>query len=233
MEATAINSVEQQRYKQYLETTAKMHHQNTLSFSPAKERTPTNFTSVESPNHQEQLQREQQLARIEQANALKEQAEIQETNQKKELQQTSQKEAQKAARAAIQRGLETGVNFLCSCITVGTAGVGFLIAGIPYMVTLASLNLQMIWGYYITKGKSWLFPPLEWNPLPIPLPNKVLHAGLVTIDFLVFMLLFVGCLMLIILVFGQQIIAGGTLYVVYGYFTDPLMEDFVNSFFGL
>ncbi|PJA47146.1 hypothetical protein CO172_03030 [Candidatus Uhrbacteria bacterium CG_4_9_14_3_um_filter_36_7] len=138
----------------------------------------------------------------------------------------------KEAKAAIRRALEHALNTILGALSVGTAGIGFILTAVPYVITLTDLNLQMIWGYYITKGKSVFFPALTWSPLPIPLPVVILHAGLVVIDLLIIFLIVVAVLITFIMVFAAQIMAGGAIAATYAYFTDPIFAQMVNQFLG-
>ena len=190
-----------------------------------------NSTSRETAK-QERLLENQQRDRMIQRQMMQEKKEEDKKQVKIMAQQTAQKEARKVMQVGMRRGFEYVLNFLLSCLTAGTAGAGFVIAGIPYLVTLTDLNLQMIWGSYITKGKSILFPPLTWKPLPIPLPDSFLHLGLVLIDIILILIALVGTLVVMLMIFGQYIATAGVWVGVYTYLTDPFFQDMVNYFLG-
>jgi len=151
---------------------------------------------------------------------------------KKELEDKVRKEV----LATLRRAVEHLVNLILGSISIGTAGAGLIITAIPYIVTLTDLNLQMIWGSYISKGKSLLFPALTWSPIPVPLPDIFLHAILIGIDILVFLFIFISCLLIFLFVFlamfGPQLAAGGVIAATYSYFSDPLFAQMINEFFG-
>lgn len=106
-------------------------------------------------------------------------------------------------RAAIKRGFMYLFNLLFAGIGVGTAGIGFLIAGIPYALTLFYFNLEMIYGRWIKKGKDPYIAPISYDPVPMPMDEeaRLLQWGLVGVD-LFFLLIVVPslCISMIFLV---------------------------------
>ncbi|MBI4599245.1 hypothetical protein HY734_03570 [Candidatus Uhrbacteria bacterium] len=144
------------------------------------------------------LRRQQQMDRM---RALTGQSE--EDKAKAEL----QKQVRKAAKAAIRRGVQYLFTSIANVLTVGTAGVAIVVTIFIYAFSLLDLNIQMIWGYYITKKKSLFFPPLEWAPLPIPLPDIVLHALVVFVDIALFLGLMAVGISMFIMLFGPMLAA--------------------------
>ena len=217
---------------------------STVSFSPLPYHpTYTDSSSDQLPENtyrstsretakQERLLENQQRERVRQKQSTQQQEEERISATKRIAQQTAQKEARKVMRVGMRRGLEYALNFLLSCLSIGTAGAGFVIAAIPYLITLTDLNLQMIWGTYVTKGKSLLFPPLEWKPLPVPLPDSFLHLGIVLIDIAVILIALVGTFVVMLMIFGQYIATAGVWVGIYAYLTDPFFQDMVNHFLG-
>lgn len=121
----------------------------------------------------------------------------------------AQEEIRKQIKNGIRRGAEELAQSIGNAIDVGTTGISTLVTIFVYAFTLVDLNLQMIWGHYITKKKSIFFPALDWTPIPMPsiVPVQILHVGLVLVDILVFGLLVLACTFSMIVMFMPYIIA--------------------------
>lgn len=145
-------------------------------------------------------------------------------------------EIRKAATKAINQAIRNGVEWLANGTGVAcdasSMGISFIITVIMYAVTLGDWNMQMIWGYYITKKQSILFPPLEWNPLPIPLPDVWLHYALVMLDVILVIAIMFVVVVLTVVLFGVQIATMGSLALLLAYFTDAGTRSFVNDIMG-
>jgi len=171
----------------------------------------------------EQLKKQQQQDRIQKKTEMPESEGGEEDPTSK-----ARDEIRKQAKAAIRRGVEEAAQGIGNALDLGTAGVSTVITIFMYAVTLTDLNAQMIWGYYIAKKKSFLFPALEWSPLPVGrvLPDVILHIGLVVLDLLIFSLVVIGFSLAIIIMFLP---AAGWV-VAYGLVTDPAMRAAVWMF---
>lgn len=137
----------------------------------------------------------------------------------------------KIASQVMRRAVNFIIGAIASLIGVGTAGIGFIVTGFMAMLTLGDLNLQMIWGYYVSKKKSWLFPPLEWDPLPVKniLPDKYLHGALVVVDIVVAATLVMAIMIFIVMVMIVPIIMGGAFIAIDTYFGDPAFKAIVDQ----
>ncbi len=170
----------------------------------------------------ERLQSMKQMARTKADQAL-------ESKEGQQAKDKLQKEVRKTAKVAIRRGVEYVINFVCGSIDTGTVGVSLIVDIFIYAFTLVDLNIQMIWGYYIAKGKSLLFPALDWTPLKVPLPVILLHAGLVLFD--ITLVLLIGTLLLttMIILFLPQLVAAVGLASVYKFATDPAFRTIISN----
>lgn len=125
------------------------------------------------------------------------------------LQQGSEKIAdaqntgQQAAKKIVPKAANWLASFLSSALDLGTAGASFLVTVFIYMITLGWLNVQMIYGSWIAKGKSSFIAPLSWDPIPMPIDKKgIILQGLVIMADLIFitmLVLFISIGILILL----------------------------------
>lgn len=170
----------------------------------------------------EMLMRQQQEARMEQMEEqLLEESGVGEGKSK------AQEEVRKQAKNAIRRGVEELAQGIGNAFDVGTAGVSTIITVFMYAITLTDLNLQMIWGYYLTKKKSFFFPALEWSPIPMPkiVTPIILHAGLVMLDIMLVVGILTICSILIIFMTAPISVPAG----IGLYFTNSGFNSWVNS----
>jgi hypothetical protein len=128
-----------------------------------------------------------------------------------------QKEVRKAANVAIRRGVEYLIQSVAGILDLGT-WVTFIADLFIHAFVLLDLNIQMIYGYYIAKDKSLLFPALKWAPLRLPLPDIFLHAGVVLLDLIVLLFIMVIGLAVFIIVFSPFIIASAGIGSVFHFF---------------
>jgi len=129
-----------------------------------------------------------------------------------EIRDKAQKQVKKAFMKLARTGSEELAQGIGTALDIGTAGVSTIVTIFMYAVTLVDLNAQMVWGYYIKHDKSFLVPALTWEPIPMPkiVSPRVLHAGLVMVDFLVIgAITIMFTLIILILLIPQAIIAGG------------------------
>ncbi len=166
----------------------------------------------------------ERLASLKQMAATKKD-ELLQSKEGQEARKKFQKEIRKGATNAIRRGVEFLLDSIAGCVDTGTVGVSLIVDIFIYAFTLTDLNIQMIYGYYIAKDKSLLFPALDWSPLRIPLPVIFLHAGLVFFDlFLIFVIGFLFLFTIVAIFWPILIAAGGFAALTtigYTLFTDP------------
>lgn len=127
-----------------------------------------------------------ELLRMQQQQALLARARAQtvEATQSIALQQ-SRKAFKKTAEVAIQRGVRGVMQAVFTTIGAGTLGVGFIVTAVFQLIDLGWMNVEMVYGYYLAKGKSKFISPLDWTPLPIPLHPIWLHIGVIFLDLVV------------------------------------------------
>lgn len=134
----------------------------------------------------------------------------------------------KQVKVSIRRGFEELFQGTGNTVDAATGGVSLIVTIFGYALTLTDLNLQMFWGYYITKKKSFFFPALEWDPIPMPkiVSVRILHAGLVVLDILVVIGIVVALsIQIIIMTAPFAAIATPLLYA-----TSPEFRSVVNNF---
>jgi hypothetical protein len=115
------------------------------------------------------------------------------TNEEQEL-------AQAAAKKVMPRAIAFLANQIAATFELGTAGTAFVVTWIIRLLTLGWLNVEMIYGRWIAKGKSKAIPPVAWAPIPMPLDTeaKFLQVGIIMAD--------IFCLIMLILPFVFPII---------------------------
>lgn len=134
-----------------------------------------------------------------------------------------QKEVRKAVWSAVRRGIEYLYDFLIGpSVDGGSMGISLVVDVVGYALTLVDLNMQMIWGYYITKKKSILFPALEWSPLKIPLlPDLMLHAGVIMLDLVVVLVFTTLALVTLVMILLPAVAPLVGISLAYALYTDP------------
>jgi hypothetical protein len=171
----------------------------------------------------ELLNRQLQQSRLAEAKMrLAEESGLEE--QKKE----AAEQIRKRVMSSIRRGVEQLLQGTGNAVDAGTAGCSLLVTIFMYAVTLTDLNLQMIWGYYLSKKKSFFFPALEWDPIPMPkaVPVTILHAGLVILDMIILFLLLLAFTLQIIIMTAP--IALASLPALYLFSSD--FRSLINNF---
>src|SRR5690606_17142136 len=105
------------------------------------------------------------------------------------------------------------LELIADAFDFGTAYVSYLVTGIMHFVTLGWMNLEMIYGSWIAKGKSKLISPLNWSPLPLNgiLPEQILWGVVILLDLV---LIFIGLVILIAMM--------AVVYIYYQFLTDPV-----------
>lgn len=155
-----------------------------LTFAPSPQRLPndqqdaseqTDAAQTEEPDRMETFLQQAMSARVQKANAQREQIQQEEAALKKQ-----QGEAKKTVKAALRRGVVFVFNLLAAALDLSSAGVSFIIDIFVYMLTLGWLNLEMIYGKYFAKGKSRFVSPISWAPIPMPVDkDAIILSGFV------------------------------------------------------
>jgi len=145
--------------------------------------------------------------------------------------QIQQKGKQMITRV-IRQSLEWLLNFLGGSSDLASLGTSLFVTPMMYFFTLGDLNMQMIWGYYITKQRSIFFPPLKW-PIKIPLLSDLwLHAALLIFDALLLFLFVIFIVIIIVVIFGVQLSLAGAAAGLYTFVVDPTFRAFVIETVG-
>ncbi|KKU07476.1 MAG: hypothetical protein UX09_C0029G0015 [Candidatus Uhrbacteria bacterium GW2011_GWE2_45_35] len=179
---------------------------------PEQENTQQQVTQNQMQTRQAQLQASQQQQRIRQQSL----DQIKEAALDK-VREKTQKKVRKQLQNFVRRGTEELLQVIGGAVDTGTAGFSTIVTIFVYAFTLTDLNLQMIWGHYIKKGKSFLFPALDdWDPLPIStrlMPIWVLHTIIILIDICVVLCLLILFTSMLILMFGPSLGLASVIYL--------------------
>lgn len=115
-------------------------------------------------------------------------------------------ETQELAKLAAQRMMPRATMFLAnhvaSALELSTAGTAFVVTWIARLITLGWLNVEMIYGRWIAKGKDKFIAPIAWDPIPMPIDKQatILQVIVILADiFCIIMLLLPFILPIIIL----------------------------------
>jgi hypothetical protein len=116
-----------------------------------------------------------------------------ESNEEQEL-------TQAAMKKVIPRGAAFVANHIATALELSTAGTAFIITWLIRFMSLGWLNVEMIYGRWIAKGKSKAIPPLSWAPIPMPIDKdaKILQVIIIMAD--------VFCIVMVLLVFTLPIL---------------------------
>ncbi|MFH1089744.1 MAG: hypothetical protein V1716_04960 [Candidatus Uhrbacteria bacterium] len=157
--------------------------------SDSPEQPPNPIKADQQADQQNESVRQAQLLAGQQKSRLKEKI-LEESGANKamdEVRSKTQKQAKKFLTKIARRGVEELAQSIGNAFDAGTVGVSTLVTIFMYAVTLTDLNAQMVWGHYIKHGKSFIFPALDWEPIPMPkiVGPRILHALLVIVDILV------------------------------------------------
>lgn len=171
---------------------------------------------------QSALSRRLRLASSQLQSRLRQQKESAARQAQNEIKQQVRRKVQRTVQNALQRGIVVLVNFIAVALDLSTSGVTLIINILNYSMTFAWLNLQMFYGSFWTKGESILVPPLDWDPIKVPLSNVYLYIALLFADVLLILAIFLFCF-------------GITLVIMFAYtvMTDPLtaMQIFGTTIF--
>ena len=126
------------------------------------------------------------------------------SSQSKEQNEEESNEEQELTQAAMKKVIPRGAAFLANHIAtaleLSTAGTAFIITWLIRFMSLGWLNVEMIYGRWIAKGKSKAIPPLSWAPIPMPIDKdaKILQVIIIMAD--------VFCIVMVLLVFALPIL---------------------------
>ncbi|MFA4845054.1 MAG: pre-toxin TG domain-containing protein [Patescibacteria group bacterium] len=138
---------------------------------------------AQEEQEEQELQQQQRSSLLQQAtmSQMNESQDDSEGDKKKNAAQDAmRKEVKKKAKAAFKRGFIFVIGIIAAALDLGTAGISFIIDIFVYIFSFGWLNVEMIYGTHIAKGKSKLISPLSWDPIPMPVdPNGFWLQGLV------------------------------------------------------
>ncbi len=150
-----------------------------------------------TPRARDEEEEEQEAQEQEQA-VLYEQALLSHLIQSKRSKETEDDEeekktlAQKGKRAAVRyvfkqamrRGFIFLLDFIAAACDLSSAGISFVIDIFIYAFTLGYLNLEMIYGRWIAKGKSKIISPTSWFPIPMVVDPEaiILQSFIISMD---------------------------------------------------
>ena len=151
-------------------------------------------TTPEEQN-QEQAPEQSRLASMLQRSIMqrtaKQQAQQQQEQQVSEETKEERDKLKQTAKSAVRRGAIYVVDLLAGALDISSFGISFLIDIILYAFTLGWLNLEMIYGKYLAKGKSRYISPLSWDPIPMVIDKgAIILVVFVLMADLAFMLAF-------------------------------------------
>jgi len=126
------------------------------------------------------------------------------SSQSKEQNEEESNEEQELTQAAMKKVIPRGAafvaNHIATALELSTAGTAFIITWLIRFMSLGWLNVEMIYGRWIAKGKSKAIPPLSWAPIPMPIDKdaKILQVIIIMAD--------VFCIVMVLLVFALPIL---------------------------
>lgn len=123
--------------------------------------------------------------------------------------ETEDAEAQELARLAAQKVIPRATLFLANhvatALELSTAGTAFVVTWIARLITLGWLNVEMIYGRWIAKGKNKFIPPIAWDPIPMPIDKQA------TILQIIVILADIICIIMVLLPFILPILILGAI----------------------
>lgn len=147
------------------------------------------------------------------------------------------KKVKRTAKAGFKRGTAFVIGSIAAVIDMGT-WVTTIIDAFYYVAIFGWMNVQMIYGSYMAKGKSFIVDPLDWEPLPLKgvISPILLHIALIAADILIILAFsaFFGFAFLIITVIAQIIVdpAGFALNTISGASDLGLISDMIRQALG-
>jgi hypothetical protein len=137
-------------------------------------------TGIDSSSQNEQTLNALKSAMAKQSIAQQKQALKQATEEK--VNEKTREEFKKTAKAAVRRGAIFVVDLIAAALDLGSSGIAFLIDIFIYLFTLGWLDLEMVYGRWMRKGKDRFIAPISWAPIPMPLDKDavILQVALVT-----------------------------------------------------
>jgi hypothetical protein len=112
----------------------------------------------------------------------------------------SQDATRQAAKKMVPKAANAGANFLSTVLDLGTGGGALLVTIFIHLLSLGWLNVEMVYGTWIKKGKDPIVGKLSWDPIPMPVDkNGIMLQGLVIMADLI-------VLTVIVILFAIQIL---------------------------
>lgn len=183
-----------------------MHAQNPLR-QPVQATHTQEIEDGEEEEEEEEQQRQvsfqsfMQLIRIK--GAITDAAEISQKDDDVAKQTTvniSQDATRQAAKKMVPKAANAGANFLSTVLDLGTGGGALLVTIFIHLLSLGWLNVEMVYGTWIKKGKDPIVGKLSWDPIPMPVDkNGIMLQGLVIMADLI-------VLTVIVILFAIQIL---------------------------
>lgn len=125
----------------------------------------------------------------------------------------SQEAAKQAAKKMVPKAANAGANFLSTALDLGTGGAALLVTIFIHLLSLGWLNVEMVYGTWIKKGKDPVVGKLSWDPIPMPidknglmLQGMVIMADLIVLTAVVIM--FAVQVMMLLLLISPQLLIG-------------------------
>lgn len=188
----------------------------------------------EMREEQDEAQRQAILMMQQQQSMVAKQREATQSAIQQETRASTKKAAKQVAQKTVTRGVRWILEGIMGAIDIGSAGVGIIVTILFQLIDLAWMNVEMVYGSYIAKGKSKFIMPLDWTPLPIPLPAIWLHILVIFVDVLVVIvfttMMIAQFLALFILVSVMLAPAIAIVYIATEFGTS--IADIVRSFLG-
>ena len=154
---------------------------------PMKRPAPTGAEDQKMEEEEEEIQEQERTSLLRRA-IVRQKLEMQDEEQDEEKKTLAQKGKRAAVRYVFKQAMRRGfiylINFIAASLDFAFAGISFIITCFVYLFTLGYLNLEMIYGTHIAKGKSKIISPTSWFPIPMPVdPNAlILQSFIVTMD---------------------------------------------------
>lgn len=125
----------------------------------------------------------------------------------------SQDAAKQAAKKMIPKAANAGANFLSTALDLGTGGAALLVTIFIHLLSLGWLNVEMVYGTWIKKGKDPVIGRLSWDPIPMPIDkNGLMLQGMVIMADLIVLtavvILFAVQVMMLLLLISPQLLIG-------------------------
>ncbi|OGL98235.1 hypothetical protein A2318_01335 [Candidatus Uhrbacteria bacterium RIFOXYB2_FULL_45_11] len=92
----------------------------------------------------------------------------------------AQDAAKQAAKKMVPKAANAGANFISTALDLGTGGAGLVVTIFIHLLSLGWLNVEMVYGTWLKKGKDPVIGRLSWDPIPMPIDkNGIILQGMV------------------------------------------------------